>query len=191
VEGLGLTVVGLCEDPREALRILAARDCEILVTGAGGDQLVRAALAMRPRLKILVITSLDQDEIAATLEAGAAACITEAAPREDLAAALLHACSSSIYLPEHCRRPSHPEPAAVAEALEAGLTRRELEVIRLVAEGRTNAELARHLQVALQTVKFHLSNIYRKLEVTNRTEASRWAASRGLLSDGTDASSAA
>jgi DNA-binding CsgD family transcriptional regulator len=62
-----------------------------------------------------------------------------------------------------------------------GLTRRELEILRLVAEGHSNAQLARMLWVTEQTVKFHLSNIYRKLDVANRTEASRWAQVHGLL----------
>jgi DNA-binding CsgD family transcriptional regulator len=52
-----------------------------------------------------------------------------------------------------------------------------------VAEGHSNAALARKLWVTEQTVKFHLSNVYRKLDVTNRTEASRWAQLNGLLSD--------
>ncbi len=61
------------------------------------------------------------------------------------------------------------------------LTRRELEILRLVAEGRSNAQLAKMLWVTEQTVKFHLSNVFRKLQVSNRTEASRWAQLRGLL----------
>ena len=64
-----------------------------------------------------------------------------------------------------------------------GLTRRELEILRLVAEGHSNSQLARMLWVTEQTVKFHLSNIYRKLGVANRTEASRWAQVNGLLDD--------
>ena len=52
-----------------------------------------------------------------------------------------------------------------------------------MAEGHSNATLARMLWVTEQTVKFHLSNVYRKLEVTNRTEASRWAQVNGLLGD--------
>ncbi|MGH3046995.1 MAG: LuxR C-terminal-related transcriptional regulator, partial [Gaiellaceae bacterium] len=54
-------------------------------------------------------------------------------------------------------------------------------ILQLVAEGHSNAELARMLWVTEQTVKFHLSNIYRKLNVANRTEASRWAQLRGIL----------
>jgi DNA-binding CsgD family transcriptional regulator len=62
-----------------------------------------------------------------------------------------------------------------------GLTPREIEILRLASEGHSNAQLAKHLWVTEQTIKFHLSNIYRKLDVANRTEASRWAHSHGLL----------
>ena len=64
---------------------------------------------------------------------------------------------------------------------EFGLTRRELEILQLVAEGDSNAQLAKMLWITEQTVKFHLSNIYRKLGVSNRTEAARWAQLHGLL----------
>ena len=87
----------------------------------------------------------------------------------------------SIYL-------ARPAPVAPAEPAERALppdaprlTRRELEILRLAADGHSNAQLARMLWVTEQTVKFHLSNIYRKLDVSNRTEASRWAQRHGLL----------
>ena len=61
------------------------------------------------------------------------------------------------------------------------LTRRELEILQLVAEGHSNAAMGRKLWVTEQTVKFHLSNIYRKLGVRNRTAAARWASLHGVL----------
>lgn len=66
-----------------------------------------------------------------------------------------------------------------------GLTRRELEVLRLVSRGATNRAVAATLWVTDQTVKFHLSNVYRKLGVRNRFEAARWAWENGLLEDET------
>ena len=63
------------------------------------------------------------------------------------------------------------------------MTRRELEILKLVAEGQPNATVARKLWVTEQTVKFHLSNIYRKLGVANRTEAGRWAALNGVFAE--------
>jgi DNA-binding NarL/FixJ family response regulator len=61
------------------------------------------------------------------------------------------------------------------------LTRREVEILRLVAEGRSNRQVAQLLWVTDQTVKFHLGNVYRKLGLTNRVEAARWAAQHGLV----------
>ena len=88
--------------------------------------------------------------------------------------------SPSFYLarsqPTAPATPSQPVSDAVAL-----LTKREGEILRLAAEGHSNSELAKMLWVTEQTVKFHLSNIYRKLEVSNRTEASRWAHHHGLL----------
>jgi DNA-binding CsgD family transcriptional regulator len=66
----------------------------------------------------------------------------------------------------------------------ARLTQRELEILQLVAGGASNAAVARTLWVTEQTVKFHLSNVYRKLSVSNRAEASRWAQVHGLLTNG-------
>jgi DNA-binding CsgD family transcriptional regulator len=64
-----------------------------------------------------------------------------------------------------------------------GLTRRELEILALVAEGYSNGQMARKLWVTEQTVKFHLSNIYRKLDVANRTEAASWAHRHQLVAE--------
>jgi DNA-binding NarL/FixJ family response regulator len=69
-----------------------------------------------------------------------------------------------------------------SHGVRARLTRRELEILRLVAEGRPNREVAKILWVTDQTIKFHLANTYKKLGVRNRVEASHWASSRGLVS---------
>ena len=61
------------------------------------------------------------------------------------------------------------------------LTRREVQVLTLVAQGHSNAEVAQMLWVTNQTVKFHLSNVFRKLGVSNRTLAASWARDNGLL----------
>ena len=82
-----------------------------------------------------------------------------------------------------CRRcPRRRPPAPVLREPEpCPLTNRELEILKAVAEGHTNARIGRSLWVTEQTVKFHLSNIYRKLGVANRTEASRYALMNGLF----------
>jgi DNA-binding NarL/FixJ family response regulator len=68
-----------------------------------------------------------------------------------------------------------------AVPVDCPLTPRELEILRAAAQGHTNARIGRQLWVTEQTVKFHLSNIYRKLGVSNRTEASRYALVNGLV----------
>ena len=85
---------------------------------------------------------------------------------------------------------SFGESAQVADAHQEDpfdlLTARELEILRLVASGASNSRVASTLWVTEQTVKFHLSNVYRKLDVANRTEASHYAHVNGLLDESRD-----
>jgi DNA-binding NarL/FixJ family response regulator len=105
-------------------------------------------------------------------------CVKTAEP-EDLASAIRQAFESSIH---YAGSREWQREAAPAEPVDvSGLTKREVEILQLVAEGHSNSQLAKMLWVTEQTVKFHLSNIYRKLDVSNRTEASRWAQLHGLL----------
>jgi DNA-binding NarL/FixJ family response regulator len=74
-----------------------------------------------------------------------------------------------------------PPPAGPESELVGRLTPRELEILALAAEGTGNKQIAQRLWVTEQTVKFHLSNVYRKLDVANRTEATRYAVQHGLV----------
>jgi DNA-binding CsgD family transcriptional regulator len=85
--------------------------------------------------------------------------------------------NQSFFIAAHWALPGAP----LANGGLPSLTRREFEILKLAAEGHTNGIMASMLFVTEQTIKFHLSNIYRKLNVTNRTEASRWAQLHGLL----------
>ena len=132
-------------------------------------------------LKIIVLSnSNDSAVIDAVLAMGAVAYVLKRAHPDDLAVAVRQSYEHSIYLPDS--RNGRERSLVNGHVEHLDLTRRELEILRLVAEGLSNAELARMLWVTEQTVKFHLSNIYRKLKVSNRTEASRWAQLNGLLS---------
>ena len=79
------------------------------------------------------------------------------------------------------QREAAPEPVATSQARPAGLSAREVEVLRLVASGLTNAEVAKELFLSSRTVDWHLSSIYRKLGFHSRTEATRFAIEHGLL----------
>jgi DNA-binding NarL/FixJ family response regulator len=170
---------------------------DLLVTGikmAEGDfdglALLRMARERRPGLRTIVLSMYDDSQhIDAAFAAGAEAYVLKTAHPDDLTSAVRQAFQHSIYL-------AGSRPAAVAAAPAStdespGLTRRELEILQLVAEGHSNAQLAQMLWVTEQTVKFHLSNIYRKLHVSNRTEASRWAQRQGLLDNPSTARAAA
>jgi DNA-binding NarL/FixJ family response regulator len=148
--------------------------------GAAGLQWLRDLSRLHPDVRTVVLSTSDEPGvIRSALEGGAVAYVVKKAQPEDLAVAVRQAYDHSIFLPgavsvEKEPSPGHPQPAAE-------LTKREVEILRLASEGHSNAELARILWVTEQTVKFHLSNIYRKLDVANRTEASRWAQVHGLL----------
>jgi two-component system, NarL family, response regulator DegU len=152
---------------------------EQLADGMSGNEVLRRACDRdEPPTAVAVSRSDERDVIEAAFAAGAAAFVLKSAPPEDLLSAIRQVFDPSIFLPAW-------RPAPLREQLErarsVGLTRRELEILLLVAEGHSNAELASLLWVTKQTIKFHLSNIYRKLEVSNRTEAARWAQAHGIL----------
>jgi DNA-binding NarL/FixJ family response regulator len=186
---IAVHVVGKTTSTSEALSMVEEHQPDLLITeleGTTGDLsglvLIERARAAVPTVRPIVL-SMHQDTqvIDAALVAGAAAYVVKTAHPEDLASAVRQAFSHSVYLAG--RRITAPAAAPDRANVDdsPGLTRRELEILRLVAEGHSNAQLARMLWVTEQTVKFHLSNIYRKLDVANRTEASRWAQVHGLL----------
>ena len=107
--------------------------------------------------------------------------VIKTARPDDLASAVRQSFEHSVFFAGDRRGGNGATSAAESAAETDILTRRELEILRLVAEGHTNAQMAQMLWVTEQTVKFHLSNIYRKLDVANRTEASRWAQRHGVL----------
>jgi DNA-binding NarL/FixJ family response regulator len=186
---IGIHVVGKTTSTSEALSMVEEHNPDLLITeleGAAGDLsgvvLIERARAAAQTLRSIVLSMHTETHVIdAALAAGAAAYVVKTAHPDDLASAVRQAFSHSVYLAGRRAVTSVPTPQAVSLDDDPELTRRELEILRLVAEGHSNAELARMLWVTEQTVKFHLSNIYRKLDVANRTEASRWAQRHGLL----------
>jgi DNA-binding NarL/FixJ family response regulator len=140
------------------------------------------ARKVNPDMRCVILSESDDPiEIELAFAAGAnVVCVKRAEP-DDLAAAIRQSFEHLIFFARTETTAAPTRTSAGNGYSAAGLTRRELEILRLVAEGHSNAELARTLWVTEQTIKFHLSNIYRKLEVANRTEASRWAQLHGLL----------
>ena len=183
----GVDVLAKTTSTSEALELTEQHRPDLLITAVehapgelSGFVLIERARAAVPELRPIVLSMHAEPEtIEAAFAAGASAYVVKTASPEDLASAVRQTFSHSVYLPG--RAPTTAARARQRVEDEPELTRRELEILRLVAEGHSNAQLARMLWVTEQTVKFHLSNIYRKLEVANRTEASRWAQVHGLL----------
>ena len=157
----------------------------------GGLEVLRQARSVAGRLRAIVISAHhDTARIDSALTSGAAAYVVKTAHPDDVASAVRQAFDHSVFVPGSQPIAATASPLPQRET-PGDLTRRELEILKLVAEGHSNAQLARMLWVTEQTVKFHLSNIYRKLDVTNRTEAGRWAQVNGLLSAGAGSSTKA
>ena len=131
----------------------------------------------------IIVLTLSPEPVAldAIFAAGATGAISKAANPIALATLIRETIDGRV-LHVH-RPPGHFQGSAPADSPDPLLSNRELEVLKLVAGGATNGEIARKLWVTEQTVKFHLSNVYRKIGVANRTAASRYAHINGLVDD--------
>jgi DNA-binding NarL/FixJ family response regulator len=166
----------------EALTLLRRGRFEVLMLGAdsesrasGWAQQLAQVKKAAPKVRVIVVTA-DEDPglIQRALECGADAFVAKRVQPDDLVFAIRQVLAPAVY---HV----WPSPGAGGrdgESSPAGATRltaREREVLDLIAQGRSNAEIATTLRITEQTVKGHLWRLYRKLDVTNRTAAARWA----------------
>jgi DNA-binding NarL/FixJ family response regulator len=136
------------------------------------DRLREAADVVPEAKRLLLTASMDDDWLAAAFDTGADAAISKTVHPVALGALLRETVRSNIV---------HRFRGARTVDGDCPLTSREVEILSLAAQGHTNSRIARALWVTEQTVKFHLSNTYRKLGVANRTEASRWAYTHTLV----------
>ena len=188
LEKMGIEVEGATSSASDGRVLVESRRPNLVIVGVDGFetegdvwQLVHACREAVAAARIIVLSSTSEPHLVSTAFAeGAAAYCARTAGITDLEVAIRQSFESSIFLAG--ARPSAAPAPVVPTAGNDVLTKREREILRLLAEGYSNAQLARMLWVTQQTVKFHLSNIYRKLRVANRTEASRWAQRNGLVS---------
>jgi DNA-binding NarL/FixJ family response regulator len=130
-----------------------------------------------PDIRVIVLSvSTDQKLIENVLKRGASAYVVKSVNPVDLPSAIRQAIEETVYTAIGL-----PDDTTSSAAKAAGLTERELAILTALARGMSNAAIAKQLWVAPQTVKFHLTNIYRKLGVANRTEAARYAYQQGLV----------
>ena len=141
-----------------------------------GVEAVRQIRERDPLAKVIVLTTYDTDEdISRALKAGAKAYVLK-----DISADLLIECIHDVLAGK-----TYLAPQAAAKLAEGvtrvQLTPRELSTLRLIADGRSNKEIANELEISERTVKTHLGHLFAKLGVTSRTEAVKIAMRRGLV----------
>lgn len=181
-------VVGAATSAAEATTLIEKHSPDLLVgeldVPEGRDEALRVVSLARlrdPGLTVIALSAADDPGlIDAAFEAGVSAYVLKTSDPEVIATAVHQAFEPSLYV---ARRPALASLGAPpAERVELPkLTRRELEILELVAEGRSNRQVAQLLWVTDQTVKFHLANVYRKLGVRSRFDAARWAQENGVL----------
>ncbi len=182
----GINVLGVLDDEANVEQAIREAEPDFVVIDANGDP-VRALERLRgvredlaDALAIVVTTGSDPGLLAEVAELGAIGCVGGTSLLAQLHALLSEPASRDAgrgHVAVAAIEGERPEPRLrpVPAAPPCPLTARELEILRAVAKGHTNARIGRELWVTEQTVKFHLSKVYRKLGVANRTEASRYA----------------
>ena len=183
-------VVGEASSGEDALRLLPeARPDLVLMDlrmpGMGGVEATRLAVQADPPPRVLVFTTYeDDDQILAAIEAGASGYLVKAAPAEELAAGIRAVAAGQTVLAPSiaaqlvARATGRREPGA---GETPALTRRETEILALVAEGLSNPAIAARLYIGESTVKTHLLHAFEKLDVSDRTRAVTRAMELGIL----------
>ncbi len=185
----GLEVVELCRSLSPDLVLM-----DVAMPRMGGLEATRALKEVLPRTIVLIMTALEEpDYLAKALQAGAAGYITKTAPSQQIVGAVRQALDGEYPLNQEVAKrllldlidEEHKERRPVGgeypiEALPSSLSAREVEVLRLVARGQTNQQIAENLLLSVSTVKKHVRQIISKLEVSDRTQAAIRALELGL-----------
>jgi NarL family two-component system response regulator LiaR len=184
-----IEVVGEAKNGAEAVELAGQREPDVVLMDLvmpemDGIEATRRICAIRPGTKVIALTSFaGDDNVFPAIKAGAAGYQLKDVSPSDLVDAvraayrgetLLHSEIAKKLMTEVATREERPEP----EPDE--LTERELDVLRLIAQGLSNHEIARELTISEKTVKTHVSNILSKLHVDDRTQAAIYALKRGL-----------
>jgi DNA-binding NarL/FixJ family response regulator len=188
--------VSEASDAEEASAILKSTPHDVALVdvrmpGRDGLELLREIRSTWPDLPVIMLSSYDNGEyVKAALAEGASGYLLKDTTPEDLAQAILVALSGSgnVLSPRAVRNlfegPIRRDEANGQDGRppDVGLTKRESDVLRLLSGGASNREISRHLFLSEKTVKAHLAAVFRKLGVTNRTQAAMAAVAMGMSS---------
>ncbi len=183
-----LEMVGAAEDGLQAVEMAAALEPDVILLDLvmprmDGLEAIRVIKDENPEAKILVVTSFTEDDkVFPAIKSGALGYLLKDAPPEVLLQSIRDVYQGEVTLHPTIARKlideiNHPAPLPPTKT---PLTERELGVLRLVAQGLTDQEIARQLSITIRTVRFHVSNILSKLHLANRTQAALYALQEGL-----------
>lgn len=184
----GIEVVGEAGSGEEGVRLAVEYEPDVILMdlvmeGMDGIETTRQVLKQHPQCKVIVLTSyLDDEKMYPVIEAGAFSYLLKTSRAAEIADAIRAAARGQSVLESQVAskmmdrfRKSRTEAPAHAD-----LTEREMEVLRLLAQGKSNQDIADDLIIGIKTVKFHVTNLLAKLGVEDRTQAAIYAYKNGL-----------
>jgi len=180
----GFAVVGAASDGEEAVALAAAQEPDVVLMdlsmpGVDGIEATRRLTAARPDARVVVLTSFsDRERILDALDAGAVGYLLKDAEPDELLRGIEAAARGESPLAPKAARAVLTARAESRPTTE--LTTREQEVLALLAEGLANKQIARRLGIAEKTVKAHLTSVFQRIGVTDRTQAALWAHRQGI-----------
>jgi DNA-binding NarL/FixJ family response regulator len=178
-------VVGEAGSAEEALTLVERSRADVVLLdlelpGMNGVDAIPGFSASAAHPRVIVLTAYDTEErVLASLKAGAAGYVLKGAPASEIAQAIRAVAGGGSYLTP--RVAARVVAQVTAPKRSSMLSARERQVLRLVARGRSNKQIARDLAITERTVKFHMTSIFNKLGADNRAQAIAIAAQRGLL----------
>jgi DNA-binding NarL/FixJ family response regulator len=180
----GLRVIGSAAGGQEALKMLQRETIDVVLLdlrmpGMNGIEMLRALGRAPSSPRVIVLTSFETDEdIYRAVQAGAQGYLLKDTPQEEMIEAIASVHGGKRYIPRHIA-------ARLADRMmRSSLTTRELEILEMLAKGRTNKEIGGALNISDNTVRNHVISIIDKLEVSDRTEAATAAIQRGIIPSG-------
>jgi two-component system response regulator DevR len=178
-----IEIVGATHVGPQVLPLIERRRPEVVALELGmrtaeGESCLDAIRARYPEVKVVVLAATsDQVVIRSALTRGARAFIVKSINPLDIPSALRNACDETVY------HAIGAQPGPDDQLRAAGLTEREITMLKALARGLSNKAIGHELWITEQTVKFHLGNLYRKLGVPNRLAAASFAHTHGVTAE--------